>query len=276
MSIGASAHVARIRADLPDLEWLAETQRKAEEVAMRAAWNPHKPEEVLRIVQDKSARLARTGTELLEVVTEALQSMKGELRGHPPAVYDLWNSPPLSRLLKIAAEEASAEAVEDLTRKSDSKRPCYVFKEETDFSDYVARYLGRQLRRTVIGREVEVEPGNKPDLRVSAFASGSSPDEEGAVHIIVEVKGSWNNSLYTAMEEQLAGRYLATSDCRRGIFLVAWPHCERWHESDWRKSDSRRCGIDELRRKLNKQAAALSQRGRTVKAVVMDVSLPGG
>lgn len=92
--------------------------------------------------------------------------------------------------------------------------------------------------------------------------------------VIVEAKGCWNSELNTAMEEQLAGRYLAdNASCRHGLYLVGWFNCRQWDKADWRRRQAPRYGLKEARERFAEQAEILSERGPRVRAVVVNAAL---
>ena len=51
---------------------------------------------------------------------------------------------------------------------------------------------------------------------------GARADADTAVSVIVEVKGCWHPELGTAIESQLAERYLKNNECQHGLYLVGW------------------------------------------------------
>ena len=131
------------------------------------------------------------------------------------------------------------------------------------------------LNREVVIRKGEGEGrGERTDIHVDAVGSGSDPEMPDLVSAIVEAKGCWNSELDTAMEEQLAGRYLAdNATCRHGLYLVGWFNCGQWDEADWRKGRAPKYGIGEARERFAERARALSGRDLHVRAVVVDAAL---
>lgn len=91
--------------------------------------------------------------------------------------------------------------------------------------------------------------------------------------MIIEVKGSWNSELDTAMEIQLVNRYLKDNTCQYGIYLIGWFNCEQWDNSDSRKRKVPKISIDEAREIFEKQAEKLSQSGIKVKSFVLNTAL---
>lgn len=78
------------------------------------------------------------------------------------------------------------------------------------WSDLVASYLLQGIggHRVVINREVQVRrpgfPGLRTDIQIEAPAlegTGNDP-----IKVVIECKGCWNNSLDTALVNQLVAR----------------------------------------------------------------------
>jgi hypothetical protein len=196
----------------------------------------------------------QNGDQLLEVLIESLGRLEEKLQGETPMAPALWN------------------------QTNGSNRP----KDEDWFSDYVKQHLQEDLRgrRVVLNREVVIRKGEgegrgeRTDIHVDAVVPGSDPETPDLVSVIVEAKGCWNSELDTAMEEQLAGRYLADNPtCRHGLYLVGWFNCGQWDEADWRKRRAPRYGIGEARERFAEQAKELSERALHVRAVVVDAAL---
>ena len=92
--------------------------------------------------------------------------------------------------------------------------------------------------------------------------------------VIVEAKGCWNSELNTAMEEQLAGRYLAdNASCRHGLYLVGWFNCRQWDKADYRRGQTPKYNLEEARERFDEQARGLSERGARVRAFVLNAAL---
>jgi hypothetical protein len=148
-------------------------------------------------------------------------------------------------------------------------------------SNVLARELRSALaeRRVVINREVEVNPapggaaGQRTDLHVQAVAEGRAP-----LLTVVEVKGSWNSELDTAMQTQLVRQYLANQGDACGVYLVAWCRSEDWdttvpkEEARCKSASSR--SLVETREFFAAQAEELTMTTAIpVKAFVLDYSL---
>ncbi len=260
--------------------------RVADEQALVNAFQPVPPYDLLALLDRAEGRLIRNAEELFAVTVEALEDFQTWLHTGG-AVYDLWNAVPRSEALRLAESVAREEGREDLAsalnalRSAKRKEPVRHFpKDENHLADLALRFLHQRLgpQGIVINREVEVQKGHATDL----FVSVSAEDEEGKEEIagvVIEVKASWHNHLYAAMETQLALGYLDGHTRRHGVYLVGWYGGDRWFRlvpdhPHPKATRARRGGTALLRRRLEEQAATLSVSDRTLAAVVVDASLP--
>ncbi len=209
---------------------------------------------ILAMAADRSKRFVESGDQLLSVVLESLSRLQRELHGDLASVGDLWNS-----------QEAD-----------------WWPKQEEDISDYIARFLRRDLieRGIIINREVQIRrgrrgemPGQSTDIHVDTILrEGSEINHYGQTSLIIEVKGNWNDGLLVDMERQLRDRYLKNNDCRIGVYVVAHFRAERWIATDNRRAKSDAWNIDALRAQLAKQAEELSG-SVAMRSFVLDASL---
>ncbi len=227
--------------------------REAEQNLRKKTFPWPSPADVLQLLdQAPRARLVRSEAEMLEVVIESLGRLQEELQGETPAVQDLWN---------VYAKKW---------------RP----KDENGLSDYVKRFLDRDLARSgvIVNREVEIRrklgddgaPGERTDIHVNARV----PQTGEELTVIIEVKGCWNDELRTAMETQLVNRYLHDNRCRHGLYLVGWFICQQWDPDDRRRRAPSRSQKANLEASLAAQSRELSVgQDLKVKALVLDATL---
>src|SRR5262249_11901949 len=112
------------------------------------------------------------------------------------------------------------------------------------------------------------------DIHVDAVLPGAAHDIYDTISTIIEVKGSWNPELRTAMNNQLVDRYLHDNRCRLGLYLVGWFNCDAWDPDDGRRLRAGKWTKGEARQFFESQAAALSNVETTVRSVVLDTTLP--
>jgi hypothetical protein len=151
----------------------------------------------------------------------------------------------------------------------------YTPKDEERLSDYIKGFLDDDLknRGIIINREVVNRRGEETDLRVEAFVRLPNGSATDLITIVVEVKGCWNDGLWTAMETQLANRYLSHNNLDHGLYVVGWFNCEKWDSADWRQQRVRQLNRDEVQSRLDAQAMSLKMNGKTIRAIVLDTSL---
>jgi len=210
---------------------------------LRQTWVPPSPSDFLKLSRGLGSRWVRNADQLCEVILESLQRLEQNLQGKPPMARYLWNG----------------------------ARPM----DEEDLSDWIKLHLDQDLQGSMIValREVQVERGEKTDIHVTAQVPGLEPETWQPVNVIIEVKGSWNKKVKTEMRDQLAERYLKNSGCRNGIYVVGWYRCGAWDPKDSRARAHRTWTWEAADQELSEQAKYLSQGGRTICAVLLDVRL---
>ena len=248
------AEIRRICQEFPKLKWLHWNLLEAESNARQDTWVPPTPSQILDVVRQRHVRLVRDGLELLEVVVESLQRLQEKLHAETPEVPLLWN-----------------------TIRSGVYRP----KDENTLSDYVKNRLEEELkgRGIIANREVEVHRvaegahGQRTDIHVDAIAQSQDGQSHDRLTVIIETKGCWHAELPTAMKTQLLERYLTENQCTHGLYLVGWFNCEKWDDNDHRKKRAPNWGLEQVRKRFEKQAAELSEGPLQVKAYVLDTAL---
>jgi hypothetical protein len=157
----------------------------------------------------------------------------------------------------------------------------YRPKDEEAFSDYVKRHLEGDLGRrgVVVNREVVIRRGEgagrgeRTDIHVDAVVRGPGAEEHRTVTVIVEVKGSWYQRLYHAMQAQLVERYLRDNESQHGLYLVGWFNCPQWDDTDRRKATAIRRDLEETRERLEAKAAELSEGELRIKPLIINTAL---
>ncbi|MDH6063965.1 NACHT domain-containing protein [Umezakia ovalisporum] len=250
----ACSEIERIGKELPELTWINKVLLKAQIIRRAKEWNPPKPREIFELISNTENRFVQDGNQLLNVLVQSLEILERELQDETPSAKFVWDQ---------------------------VEKNAYKPKDENSFSDYVKLHLERNLkyRGIIINREVELRPnqggskGERTDIHVDAVIQKTNGEILDQITVIIEVKGNWNNKLYTAMEEQLVNRYLKDNTCQHGIYLVGWFNCEQWDGRDCRKSQAPKISIDEAREEFKKQAERLSQSGVQVKAFILNTAL---
>jgi hypothetical protein len=280
--------IERIIAQLPDLDWMKWNLQEAQAIARRSTWVPPRPKDVLELSVSMQRRLVQNEKQLLEALIDSLKRLENKLQGETPAAFDLWNEAKWHQIRKLVnalqkmmtpkkreSKPGSKSFWEELTRKQ-LNRKVYVPKEESALSNYVKRHLEEELRDRgiIVNREVEIRPPERTDIQVDAVTERSALGYD-RITVIIEVKGCWNEDLDSAMESQLANRYLRNNPGRCGLYLVGWFNCDLWDEADYRKRVCPQLTLEEAQARYAQQAAGLSQAGAQVRALVLNTALPG-
>ena len=239
--------IRRIRGEFPELDWLKWVQTDAELQARRESWIPPQPQQLLAVFKDSQSRLVQNGEHLLQVVKESLNRLQEQLHGETPSVQFLWD------------------------RASQSKaKP----KDESALSDFVKLHLEKDLkaRQIIVNREVQIHRKEKTDIHVDTFVRQADTQQVDMISVIIEVKGSWNRELETAMKTQLKDRYLRNNHCQYGLYLVGWFNCDQWDAQDYRRRDVLNLTLDEAKQKFSTQASELSLNSSHIEAFLLNTS----
>jgi hypothetical protein len=175
----------RILIERPQFAVLRFYLRDAEERLRRNTWMPFSPAEIIRLASDASARIVRSGSDLVDVLLESLEELQSRLQGETPAVEDLWSD-----------VQTRASVV--------GQKPKKLFrpKDESAFSNYIKRHLDQEIRNrgVIINREVEIRrsfgglPGERTDIHIDLAIPTIEAGVFERVTVIIEVKGCWNRS----------------------------------------------------------------------------------
>jgi hypothetical protein len=228
---------------LPEVKNLKFYLLAAKQNMLQRTWIPPTPAAFLQFSRHSGTRWIRSADELLEAILESLNNIGDKLQGKPPMARYLW----------------------------DGFQP----KDEEDLSDWVKLHLDLELQAAgiVALREVQVERGEKTDLYVVAQVPGFEPDTWDQVSAIIEVKGSWNQDVKTAMKTQLVDTYLKNNNCRHGIYLVGWYRCDAWDSEDYRSKAHKTWTWAAASQELTAQAKELSTDGQNIRSFLLDIRL---
>lgn len=256
-TIQGCQEIERIIGVFPKLSWLKQYLYDAQKNFRLNNWQPLTPKQLFQLIDDSRKRLVNDGNQLLEVLIESLQRLENELQGETPAVRDIWD-------------------------KTKSKPLLWKPVNENEFSDYVKRFLDRDLdlkqKGIIANREVELRPsqgnakGERTDIHVDAIIKSNGKISD-CITVIIEVKGCWHEELNEAMETQLVDRYLKDNTCKHGLYLIGWFNCPQWDNQDYRKRKTPKITLEEAKAKFDQQAKDLSVSGINVKAFVLNTAL---
>jgi len=241
--------------DHPQLTHLAYELALAQRAMRLATWSPMSPKEVLALADKPTLILVNTARDLCDVLTKALAKFAGSLHGAQTPVRDLWD-------------------------RQGSKS---VFRpiDENGFSDVVARFLQTELAHAGIfaNREVEVSRvpgapvGRRTDILINAVRRRPGGEAFDSITAVIEAKGCWNDELFTALEAQLVREYMVRLRAQAGVYLVGWFDADKWDPADGRRKTVPKMSVDDVRAKLEGQAAVLPE-GIIVRPVVVECRTP--
>jgi hypothetical protein len=244
-SAGALASAMR---QLPEYPWLKYQLLEAQAATRAKTWVAPRPGDVLSLGANREARLVQSGTELLGAIIDSLKRLEEKLHGESNAVQFIW----------------------------DKRDKVFRPRDEDSLSDFIKLHLEEDLknRGIIINREVRIHRGQRTDIHVDAVSEGAVEGQFDIIAAILEMKGSWNPELDSAMESQLIGKYLRDNNCRHGLYLVGWFTSDLWDSKDHRSRQVPSESISEARKRFDHQAAALSDSDDiTVRAFVLDAKL---
>ncbi|WP_139488089.1 NACHT domain-containing protein [Brevibacillus dissolubilis] len=252
-TVQAYEELARIQTVFPELTWLKYSIYEAKSTALRHEWIPPNPVDIITLADHAGFGLVQSGEQLLDILIEVFNKIQEDLNGQTPEIGTLW----------------------DEWGKRGEKKSKPI--SENDFSDFITRHLQRELERkgVIINREVEIKSsrykygGERTDIHVNAVTKDRTNDQFKNITVIIEVKGNWHPDLKTAMENQLAERYLKGNHHQYGLYLVGWFESNYWIDED-RKKKVPKMTIDQAREFFNGQATNLSKNGLKIRPFVMD------
>jgi hypothetical protein len=144
--------------------------------------------------------------------------------------------------------------------------------QESDYQAWLQRHLQQVAKgKYTVPREVEVDPGNFPDLRFE------SPLVDGAVQVEVKVAtfSHWSYSkLKEHLHQQLVGKYLRAGNATHGVYLLFRAKRGRC----WEMNDGTTLDWDQMLNQLREHAnSILAQRPdiERLDVIGIDVTPPG-
>lgn len=241
----------------PTLDMKYKLEQAIEKVSLNE-WVSLQPFEIIKLAEAQYFRFVENEKQLLDVVLENLKEIEYDLHNKDSNAYLLWN---------------------------EVKNKSYKPKNENQYSTYIKNRLEEKLKYEgiIINREVELRSqedhlrGERTDIQIDTTTKNGFIDSRSkTISIIIEVKGNWNREVTTAMEDQLANRYLNKSGIQTGIYLIGWFDSDSWDEEN-RKINVKKLkkdigDIDQLKCFLEEQSESLSKNQLRIEAYIMDVS----
>jgi hypothetical protein len=249
--------LAALSATHPDQDWIARLVAQARRHAARNQWTPLPSNDLAVLLSAPHMSLVRTSADLLDVVLEVVDKIQTQLTAGPtPEATMLWNHGPACR-----------------GHGDDRCHP----KSEDDISDHIARRAREIMRDTVINREVQLYRrapsglGERVDVLIETPRHG--PDANPP-RVAIEVKGCWNDEVPSALDDQLADRYLPRLPGAAGLYLIAWFDPTHWKSPGTWARHPVIGDIPALQNTLERQAATRTTSSAPIAARVLDCSPP--
>lgn len=215
-------------------------------------WEPLNPSDLLALATRSSSRLLLNSDDLLNLIIDSLKRFEILLQGDNSLSSLLWD-------------------------KVLDKKGKYIPKKEEILSDFLQHHLRSELKVNGIStyREVQLRKPNYVDNglqgeKTDIYASFTHPKTKEFFSVIIEVKGSYNESVNTNMENQLTNRYLKIGNSVHGLYLVCWYDCDAYFN---RQNKIGLETIEEAKLWFENEANRLSKNGKTLKSFVLDCSL---
>lgn len=156
-------------------------------------WEPFDPGELWDYLE-KGIRPARNQSELFHLACEIVADVKNKIeRGEGNLKRLLWTD----------------------AKKKEDRSP----KIEENFQILVYNEINKHpLSNKVIGvREIEISGSNKPDITIICTTNCNEK-----MKLYIELKRQHHDELFTAIENQLAQKYISDPESEYGIYIVCW------------------------------------------------------
>jgi hypothetical protein len=173
-------------------DWLARIHAEVGQRWADQSWQPMEPRDLLSLLQQR-AWLIRNHTDLYTFVCDVVET----------------------KLLPIFRSDYGLTTLLWNGTKSEGRKVA----DEKSLQTAVFNQLEMLMANSaVIGvREPEVFDAKKPDIRVSRIL-----DSGERIHVPLEIKWADNDEVWTAIENQLLGKYMLDPRVCHGVYLVGW------------------------------------------------------
>ena len=235
----------RIADELGD-PWPRTTAARIVNALRETQWEALDPVDVRDIVDDPARQVVTSEAQLAALVLEAIDQLGADVQQNPDFAALYWHQ---------------------------QLESGWIPRWEKQFTTLLTERIQAKLDGVVLRQEVQL------NLRY-ADTAGAEPDIEAIVlhvgeeiSVFVEVKGIWHDEVETAIEHQLADRYLTGARSLTGIYFVAAFASDHWVSGDTRRSKARKHDPDALGQFLEGEAERLSTDGKTVHVRVVPFKL---
>ncbi len=236
-------------ADELDDSWLREEAADLTVELRRSAWEPIKPREVLKVLDNPHKRVIVSEAQLARVLLDALDAVADDIRQDTNHRTLYWH------------------------RQHGTSPKAYIPLDEPEFMIRLGWHLSRFLKGVSLRHEVELNhrfgtvEGSEADIQ--AIVQTGSQD----ISVVIEGKGIWHAEVETAIETQLHDRYLTGSATFTGIYVVGAFRGDLWLTADSRRATAEKRDPDQLRQYLSAEAGRLSQPPKAIHARVINIPI---
>lgn len=243
------AELNRLAQALND-DWLSQIADEVIVNIREATWQPLQPRDVVEVLRAPERRVITTEAQLVEVLLTALVALADDIGTNTNRRALYWHR-----------------------QHTDTKPTFYIPLDEPEFMIRLAWHLGQYTRGVNLWHEVELNHRLGPVKGSEADILATVQIDTTTVSVVIEGKGNWHGEVKTAIDTQLAERYLTGNPTFTGIYVVGAFHSDRWLPADSRRQKAQARDTNDLRDHLNSEAARLTAGAKTVKARVIDFPL---
>ena len=235
----------RIADELGD-PWPRTTAARIAKALRETQWEPPDPVDVRDIVDDPARRIATNEAQLAALLLEAIDQLGTDVRQNPDVAGQFWHQ---------------------------QLQSGWIPRWEKQFTTLLTERIQAKLDGVVLRQEVQLNlhyadtAGAEPDIEAIVLHAGAE------ISVFIEVKGIWHDEVETAIEHQLADRYLTGARSLTGIYLIAAFASDHWAPGDTRHSKAHKRDPDALRQFLEDEAERLSTDGKAVHVRVVPFKL---
>ena len=235
----------RIADELGD-PWPRTTAARIVNALRETQWEALDPVDVRDIVDDPARQVVTSEAQLAALVLEAIDQLGTDVQQNPDFAALYWHQ---------------------------QLESGWIPRWEKQFTTLLTERIQAKLDGVVLRQEVQLNlryadtAGAEPDIEAIVLHAGEE------ISVFVEVKGIWHDEVETAIEHQLADRYLTGARSLTGIYFVAAFASDHWVSGDTRRSKARKHDPDALGQFLEGEAERLSTDGKTVHVRVVPFKL---
>ena len=237
--------LGRIASELGD-PWPKTTANKIMNTLRETLWKPLDPVDLRDIIDNPASRVVTNEAQLAALILEAIDDLGTDARQNPDVAAQFWHQ---------------------------QLKGGWIPRWEKQFTTLLTQRIQAKLDGVILRQEVQLNlhyadiAGAEPDIEAIVPHGGEE------ISVFVEVKATWHDEVETAIEHQLADRYLTGARSTTGIYLVAAFASQAWAAGDTRRPKAHKHDPNILRQYLEGEGKRLSSDGKTVHVRVVPFEL---